>query len=484
MASSSTTPIKPSSLRIRAYQVGFGDCVLLTFYYPKQRKEADRQRHILVDFGSTGLPEDTPKDQMDRVAADIKEQCGDKLHIVVATHRHKDHISGFATRESGDGPGDVIASLMPDVIIQPWTEEPGADDPELPASKSTKKGKKQLAAIPEAGEPRKSLNALHVQSLDDMNKISEAMLAEVQHLSDLNKFTQALGVSAADEIEFLANDNGLPNRSAVENLARMAKAHKGAKCHYVNHGYPLNLSKLLPGIKVHVLGPPTLEQHAEIVKERATDKEEFWMLQAAARNFLGLQAATGNVIREFTSGKNSLFPRAKAYRNFYPSHDRWFIRQLRAMRGAQMLSLVRILDKAMNNTSVILLFEVGGRKLLFPGDAQIENWEYALKRDGEGDLALLKGVDVYKVGHHGSRNATPKTLWENFERKSERKGEQRRLKTIVSTMPGKHGKKKNNSEVPRETLVKAFKDFSDYYTTEKAAKNGQLYEDVEINFPR
>lgn len=486
MATSSTTAIKPSTLRIRAYQVGFGDCILLTFYYPKQRKEADRQRHILIDFGSTAMPEGTPPGQMERVAADIKEQCGDKLHIVVATHRHKDHISGFATRESGDGPGDVIASLMPDVVIQPWTEDPAAKDPKLPATKGTAKGKKQVAAIPEVDVQRKSLSTLHVESLGDMNKISEAMLVEVKHLSDSDKFKQTLGLSAADQIEFLADDNSLPNRSAVANLARMGKAHKGAKSHYVNHGYPLNFSKLLPGIKVHVLGPPTLEQHAAIVKERATDKEEFWMLQAASRHFLGLQAATGDLVREFAaneSGAHRLFPHAKAYVNFYPSHDRWFIRQLRDMRGAQMLSLVRILDKAMNNTSVILLFEVGGRKLLFPGDAQIENWEYALKRDGEGDLALLKGVDVYKVGHHGSRNATPKTLWENFERKSP-KGEARRLKTIVSTMPGKHGKKKNNSEVPRDTLVKAFTELSDYHTTEDAAKSGKLYEDIEITFPR
>lgn len=475
---------KPTKLRIRAYQVGFGDCVLLTFYYPKKGKEAAPQRHILIDFGSTGLPDGTPSDQMDRVAADIKEQCGDKLHVVVATHRHKDHISGFSTRKSGDGPGDIIASLMPDAIIQPWTEHPEAKDPKLPAAANTR-GKK-LPAQPVGVSEQKSLSALHVQSLDDMNKVSEVILAEVEHLTDGNKFAQVLGASAAGQIQFLANDNGVPNRSAVENLARMGKAHKGVETHYVNHGYPLNFSKLLPGVKVHVLGPPTLEQHAEIIKERATDKEEFWMLQlslqAAARNFWGFQAATGELINAFTSGKERLFPGAKVYRKYHPSHDRWFIRRLREIRGTQMLSLVRILDKAMNNTSVILLFEVGGRKLLFPGDAQIENWEYALKRDGKGDLALLKDVDVYKVGHHGSRNATPKTLWKNFENKSEDAGVSRRLKTVVSTMPGKHGSKENHSEVPRQTLVKEFKALSDYHTTETAAKRGDLYEDIEITF--
>ena len=61
---------------------------------------------------------------------------------------------------------------------------------------------------------------------------------------------------------------------------------------------------------------------------------------------------------------------------------------------------------AMNNTSVILLMKAGTKKFLFPGDAQWENWAYALGKR----LKSLSDVDVYKVGHPGSLNATPKTL--------------------------------------------------------------------------
>jgi len=484
--SPAATTNKPSKLRIRSYQVGFGDCFLLTFYYPKAKKPADKERHILIDFGSTGMPEDAPPDQMMRVARDIESECGGKLHVIVATHRHKDHISGFSTNKDGDGTGDVIAGLAPDVIIQPWTEEPEALDPKPAKGKAagSKKALKALAVDAGGTPDARALSALHVASLASMHKISDAMLTEVRHLTDENRFTQRLGPAVAGQIAFLANDNGLPNRSAVENLATMAKKHKGGQNHYVHHGYPLKLSKLLPGVKVNVLGPPTLEQHAEIRKQRSADKNEFWMLQAASRQFWGLQAAAGELVTEFSSGKGGLFPGAKIYKKFFPSHDRWFIRQLRAMRGSQMLSLVRILDEAMNNTSVILLFEVGGKKLLFSGDAQIENWEYALKRAGKNDLELLKGVDVYKVGHHGSRNATPKTLWESFDRRSDSPGAADRLKTIVSTMPGKHGTKKNHSEVPRETLVDALKSQSEYHTTETAAERGELYEDLTITFPK
>ena len=138
------------------------------------------------------------------------------------------------------------------------------------------------------------------------------------------------------------------------------------------------------------------------------------------------------------------------------------------MTGEQMLELVRILDKAMNNTSVILLFEIAGRAFLFPGDAQIENWLYALEhaKDREKKLAILRRVELYKVGHHGSLNATPKSLWELFELKSGNAANKKRLKTIVSTLHGKHGQIDHGTEVPREKLVNELKAKSDFFSTD------------------
>ena len=41
----------PASVEIRAYQVGFGDCFVLSFVYSPANK-----KHVLIDFGTTGLP--------------------------------------------------------------------------------------------------------------------------------------------------------------------------------------------------------------------------------------------------------------------------------------------------------------------------------------------------------------------------------------------------------------------------------------------
>ena len=466
--------LKPASLNIRSYQVGFGDCFLLSFHYPDAEKPQNRQRHVLIDFGSTGLPSGTPPDQMMRVAEDIHNQCGGKLHVVVATHRHKDHISGFTTQPDGKGTGNIIAALEPDVVIQPWTEDPNLHDEDLSAF-DQKEADKPFA--PTAHQ----LRALQISALDSMNEVSEAMLSEVRHLSDQRRFRQPLSNNVAGQIGFLADDNRLPNKSAVENLRGMGKNH------YVHHGYDLNLAKLLPGIDIKVLGPPTLEQHAGIQKQRSADKTEFWMLHAAAQNFWQQQALTGQKLRQAVAEKSRagakkdiLFPGADVSTEFVPAHSRWFVRQVRTMRGQQMLGLVRILDKAMNNTSVILLMEIAGKKLLFPGDAQIENWQYALSL--EEDVKLLKDVFVYKVGHHGSRNATPKSLWEHFDRKGDKAAETGRLKTVISTMEGKHGSRTSHSEVPRDTLVEALSSLSDYHTTQKAAADGHLFEDIMIEF--
>ncbi|MGL4541970.1 MAG: hypothetical protein ACRCUI_05630, partial [Polymorphobacter sp.] len=159
-----------------------------------------------------------------------------------------------------------------------------------------------------------------------------------------------------------------------------------------------------------------------------------------------------------------------------PMEMRWFARRVEQAGADQKLSLVRTLDKAMNNTSLILLFEAAGKKLLFPGDAQIENWAFALAQPEI--VALLADVDLYKVGHHGSRNATPLSLWNNFAKKGGR-SKKDRLTSMLSTMPGKHGETGAKSEVPRTTLLEALAAETALHSTHDL-EPGTLVQDVRI----
>jgi hypothetical protein len=239
------------------------------------------------------------------------------------------------------------------------------------------------------------------------------------------------------------------------------------KNRYVHYGSKSGLERLLPGVKTYVLGPPTLAQSDAIKEQRRTDEEEFWHLQAA----------TGGLRARQT---RKLFPRTPTFGTAFPAESRWFRRHLQMIRGEQLLEIVRILDKVLNNTSVILLFEIGKTRLLFPGDAQIENWLYALTAapDRKQMLAKLKGTSLYKVGHHGSLNATPKTLWNMFGKRRP-KASPSRLQSVVSTMRGKHGSATRGTEVPRSKLIAALKAETTFFTTQ--ALRGKLAEVVEIS---
>jgi hypothetical protein len=445
----------PTSLTLRTYQVGFGDCFLLTFRYPD-----GNDKNILIDFGSNAQPKSAPKDLMPAIANDIASECKGKLHAVVLTHRHKDHIKGFATSK-GKGSGDIIAGLKPDLVIQPWTEDPKASKNARTATSLHLTPNEQFAV-----------------SLEYMHEISAGIEAEARHLAQ----DEALASRSAFYVNLaMLGEEGIKNKSAVDNLARMA-ARPGASAEYVNHGYQSKLATILPGVTVTVLGPPDLDQSDAIKKERSADANEFWMLQSnVGRYVAAVSARRASSARESDQKTQALFPNAKRHSgDAPPQYARWLIQKLRAIRGGALLDIVRILDDAMNNTSVILLFEVNGNALLFPGDAQIENWQYTLDKLDK-DAALKKrlaNVSVYKVGHHGSRNATPKTLWANFARRGapSKKG---RLRTFVSTMANVYGKTEATA-VPRATLVRALKSDSTFFSTQSITGDIKHTEEIDL----
>jgi hypothetical protein len=383
-----------ASVRVRMYQVGFGDCFLLSFEYQGQAEPA---RHVLIDFGTRELA--AGLDLAD-IAGEIDAHTGGGPDVVVVTHRHQDHMSGFG----GNGTEAIVGRWNPRLVIRPWTEDPGA-----PAE----------ADGPGGTSLRAGLN----QGQEFVRALSQEITAAARGLrADLRDLAIAQ----------------LANQAAVDRMNAWSQRGKGA---YVSYGTPLAIDAVIPGAQVHVIGPPTVAQHPAIQKERSTSPE-YWQLYRG----LAAAGAFAPAAGETTAAEERLIGPA-----------RWVVERLEGPQLHSLLRIVTALDHAMNNTSVILLIQAGDRRLLFCGDAQIENWEYALSfaEDSRQVLDLLRGVDLYKVGHHGSRNATPRTLFNLWTEPGTR---QRPMIALMSTKPDVFpGRPGSGTEVPRETLLTALR---------------------------
>jgi len=105
-------PEKKNEIRIRMYRVGFGDCFLLSL-------GAAEKQHILVDFG---VHQSGKIGTLDRVMSQIEQDTGKRLALIVASHAHADHVSGFADY------ADRFTQFDIGEVWLPWTENLEDDD--------------------------------------------------------------------------------------------------------------------------------------------------------------------------------------------------------------------------------------------------------------------------------------------------------------------------------------------------------------------
>jgi hypothetical protein len=397
------------------YQVGFGDCFLLTFEYPRELPDGRRERHMLVDFGTTRLPAGAPR--LADTANLILEHTNSELDVLVVTHRHKDHLQGFGEAESGP----LTEKLEPKLVMRPWTDDPkAAADAEAPRGRSSD-GRRRLLAGIQAGQELAAA-------------IDQLARKDAQRL-DMRTAEGKLAAEAEDQVK---------NAEAIARLDGLAKKSRGI---YASFGSNVSFEDFIPGVSCDVLGPPTIkESDGTVLKQRAKDPGEFWLDT--------IESAAASGVAEMTANEEKQWDLLTEPGGL--GSARWLLENLTSQQQATLLRLVRTVDDVLNNTSLILLLTVGGsRRLLFPGDAQIENWSFALNKAKENDGRALKEklaeVDLYKVGHHGSKNATPKTLFGFWNEPATRS---RRMTALMSTMPGVHGKSEE-TRVPRETLINA-----------------------------
>ena len=108
-AAAATTQ-QAASVTVRHYCQGIGDCHLLTF-----RKADGKPFRMLIDCGIHVSIAGGPALVAD-IVADLKKETGGKIDILIVTHEHWDHVSGFLTAK------DLFKDFVVADVWMAWTE--------------------------------------------------------------------------------------------------------------------------------------------------------------------------------------------------------------------------------------------------------------------------------------------------------------------------------------------------------------------------
>lgn len=384
-------------LTVRHYCQGIGDSHLLTF-----RRTDGTPFRMLIDCGLHSIVSGGT-DRIDKIATDIKAESQGHIDVLVVTHEHWDHVSGFSTA------AEIFKNITVGEVWMPWTEN--ADDP-LAAQLDRYRGQ-ALAALQMASARLTSERAAspHVMNLRD-------------------------GLDAVLGFHFGAKGDRV--RTARNAAAAMAGDKPPI---YLGPDSPPISIDGIPDLRIYVLGPPR-DRTLLKLEERETEMYKFgarpgWpverMLTAALAEdgdntdvaapfdvnvghdlsaaMDGRVAAIAGFVADHYAGPAAQPPGSKPDDNV--ADQSW--RRIDADWLGVAADLALQLDSGINNTSLVLAFEFTDthRVALFPGDAQIGSWLSWQDRSWPVEAATVSAADLLKqtvylkVAHHGSRNATP-----------------------------------------------------------------------------
>lgn len=393
---------------IRHYCQGIGDCHLL-----RLPRGDGGDFWVLIDCG-VHLGVKGGSDKIAQIVKDITTRTS-RIDVLVVTHEHWDHVSGFFSQ------AEAFGRLKVGEVWMGWCE-----NPEDEQAQQLDKFKAQAFA-----------------ALQTANAVLERPGNLTPHLSVIQKGLQGL-------LAFNVGAKGEKVRAGRDAAAALAPG----RVRYLEPGQAPIPLPAVPALRVYVLGPPRDAKLLGVTKRAS----EMYGVGGAGGWPLAAAISCAFTAREGTADDDSVAPfdpelgtRLSDVLDANTATEvdaqvRKFVQQryagpsaspTEARRGrpsvaaaeadqswrridmdwlAVSADLAIQLDQRTNNSSLVLAFEFVETKrvMLFVGDAQVGNWlswqdlKWNLAGGAISGPDLLARTVYYKVGHHGSENATLK----------------------------------------------------------------------------
>jgi hypothetical protein len=315
------------TLRVRVYNVRFGDAILVSV--PDRHGRKTVTRHVLVDVGNVLSGEGGDDVVFPPVLRNIKEVLGDQpLDLYVMTHEHLDHVQGLLSASKAD---------------------------------SSLKLKAGYAWFTASADPDYYKGGKHPKA--------EKHLKEVKKVYDtVDRYLSAVPASQTPWLRtMMLNNNPQRTDDCVNHLRKLASKTKTT---YVYRGCDLEGKHPFHEAKVSLWAP---EEDTSVYYGR---------FRPMAMGMASAQETGDKIFFEaeptFSDPKPPAGVDVGAFYNLVNLRRRGYVDNLLAI------------DRAANNTSVVFCLEWRGWKLLFAGDAERRSWKEMNKNEALDLVHFLK----------------------------------------------------------------------------------------------
>jgi hypothetical protein len=395
VSNSSLMPAPSSGVKVRMYRQGHGDCFLLAF------RGEQGPVYVLIDCGYK--PGSSVHADISAIVDHIAASTGNRIDLAIITHEHQDHVNGFWKKG--------IPYFDKFNISEAWFAWTECPDDKL-ANDLRNRHHDQLLGLVGARN-RLAAGGAETELLDNLLSLE-------------------FGIDNPAEFAAANKDPAASINKQGMKLIKDKATKKNTK--YI---FPHKEIMTIPGVndvRVFAFGPP---HDADLIADEDPQGSEAFPGHAMSAYASFYAAAKGDdqarqsiqpIANRFSIPLNQAFRDAE-YGGFFRKH--YGTTRGAAVKGGESPDdaawrridqdwlysaedLALSLNKGINNTSLVLAFELQRSKkvLLFVGDAQRGNWiswtKGSWKDRGESITVrdLMSRTVLYKVGHHGSHNAT------------------------------------------------------------------------------